>query len=133
MERSFYTCLVLLDRERDRRSSTIAQKDRASGNQRALVCAACGQRITDDDHRIEMNGAHEHTFVNPGGFVHHIGCFSVATGCSYLGPTETAFSWFPGWTWQIAACARCRAHVGWIYRNSGQQFHGLILAALRRE
>ena len=43
-----------------------------------------------------MAGAHEHTFVNPGGFVHHIGCFNAAPGCIYLGPTETAFSWFPG-------------------------------------
>lgn len=80
-----------------------------------------------------MNGSHEHTFVNPGGFVHHIGCFAAAPGCAYLGSTESAFSWFPGWTWQIAACARCRAHVGWIYRNAGAQFHGLILAALRAE
>ena len=133
MRRPFYTRLVLLDRERDRRSSPKTVKDGVPAEgERALVCVACGHRITDDDHRIEMNGAHEHTFVNPGGFVHHIGCFDAAPGYSYLGPTESAFSWFPGWTWQVAACARCRAHVGWQYRNSGEQFHGLILAALRR-
>ena len=96
------------------------------------MCVVCGHRITDEDHRIEMAGAHEHTFVNPGGYVHHIGCFDAAPGCVHLGATESAFSWFPGWSWQIAACARCRAHVGWIYRNSGEQFHGLIVAALRR-
>ena len=79
-----------------------------------------------------MAGSHEHTFVNPGGFVHHIGCFVAAPGCVHLGATETAFSWFPAWTWQLAACARCRSHVGWIYRNAGEQFHGLVLAALRR-
>jgi hypothetical protein len=28
-------------------------------------------------------------------------------------------------------CGRCRAHLGWIYRNAGEQFHGLVLAALR--
>ena len=133
MERSFYTRLVWLDRERDRRSSTKPVSDRVGVGEHALVCAACGHRISDDDHRIEMSGAHEHTFVNPGGFVHHIGCFNAAPGCIHLGPVESAFSWFPGWTWQVAACARCRAHVGWIYRNAGEQFHGLILAALRRE
>jgi len=79
-----------------------------------------------------MSGAHEHTFVNPGGFVHRIACFNAAPGCVYLGPTESAFSWFPGWSWQVAACARCRAHVGWIYRNAGEQFHGLIVTAIRR-
>ncbi len=78
-----------------------------------------------------MADAHEHTFVNPHGIVHHIGCFAAAPGCVHLGATETAFSWFPGWGWQVAACARCRAHVGWIFRCAGQQFHGLILAALR--
>lgn len=98
----------------------------------ALLCAACSAHITDDHHRLDVAGAHEHTFANPGGFVFHIGCFGAAPGCVHLGTTETAFSWFPGFTWQVAACASCRAHVGWIYRNAGEQFHGLILAALRR-
>lgn len=132
MEQSFYTRFVLRDRERDRRSSPTTVKDRVGDDERALVCVVCGHRISDDDHRIEMAGAHEHTFVNPHGIVHHIACFNAAPGCIYLGPTETAFSWFPGWTWQVAACARCRALVGWIYRNSGEQFHGLIVAAIRR-
>ena len=119
---------MLLDRERDRRSAPGGVAGEAS----ALVCVACGHRITDDASRITMSGAHEHTFVNPGGFVHHLGCFHPALGCAHVGPTEAAFSWFPGWTWQIAVCASCRAHVGWIYRNAGEQFHGLVLAALRR-
>jgi hypothetical protein len=124
--------MVLLDRERDRRSSPQTVKDGVGTGEKPLVCAACGHRITDEDYRIEMAGAHEHTFVNPAGFVHHIGCFSVAPGCVHLGLTESAFSWFPGWTWQVAACARCRAHLGWIYRNAGEQFHGLITTAIRK-
>ena len=133
MEQSFYTRNVLLDRERDRRSSPRTGSDRVAPDERALVCSVCSHRITDEDHRIEMNGAHEHTFVNPHGIVHHIACFNAAPGCVHVGTTETAFSWFPGWTWQVAVCARCRAHLGWIYRNSGQQFHGLIVTAIRRE
>ena len=118
---------MLLDRERDRRSSAIGDQGERGG----IRCAACDHRITDAALRIEMAGAHEHTFVNPHGFVHHIACYAAAPGCSYLGDPETAFSWFPGWSWQIAACANCRAHVGWLYRNAGEQFHGLIVAALR--
>jgi len=118
---------VLLDRERDRRTAAV----RGDVERGTIRCAACDHRITDVAYRIEMAGAHEHTFVNPHGFVHHIGCYAAASGCSYLGPTESAFSWFPGWSWQIAACASCRAHLGWIYRNAGEQFHGLIVAALR--
>jgi len=97
----------------------------------ALRCAACGHRISEAAYRIQIADAHEHTFVNPHGIVHHIGCFAAAPGCAHVGSTETAFSWFPGWSWQVAVCARCRAHVGWIFRCAGQQFHGLILAALR--
>jgi len=121
---------VLLDRERDRR--TAPARPEAPTDERALRCAACDHIISHDDYRIEMGGAHEHTFVNPHGFVHHIGCFALAPGCIHLGTTETAFSWFPGWTWQVAACGNCRAHLGWLYRNAGEQFHGLIVAALRR-
>lgn len=97
-----------------------------------LVCAACGRRITHDDHRMVVAGAHEHTFVNPGGFVHHLGCFAVATGLSYRGPTETAFSWFPGFSWQLAHCGACATHLGWIYRCAGDSFHGLLLDRLVR-
>ena len=61
-----------------------------------LVCATCARRITHDDHRIAVNGAHEHTFVNPGGFVHVVGCFAAASGLAYvvvqhLDPTHKAF------------------------------------------
>jgi hypothetical protein len=97
----------------------------------ALRCVVCDHRITDRSSRMEMSGAHEHTFVNPAGVQHHIGCFATAPGCVHVGDTEAAFSWFPGWTWQIAVCGRCHTHMGWIFRLAGQQFHGLILAALK--
>jgi hypothetical protein len=132
MERSFYTRFVLLDRERDRRSyAPAAGKDRPAPGERALVCAACGNPITDEESRIVMAGSHEHTFVNPGGFAYTIGCFSNAPGCVPRGAPDDMFSWFPGWSWQVATCGSCRAHVGWLYRNAGEAFHGLILAALR--
>ena len=115
---------------RDGRTSPLGAREDAGDH--PLCCAVCGHRITDDSYRIEMAGAHEHTFVNPGGFVHHIGCFALAPGCVHLGSPESAFSWFPGWTWQVASCAQCRTHLGWIYRNATEQFHGLIVAALRR-
>lgn len=97
----------------------------------ALRCAVCDHRITDRGYRRDMTGAHGHTFVNPAGFTFRIGCFVAAPGCKHVGATSAAFSWFPGWTWQVAICAGCHAHVGWIFRCSGEQFHGLIVAALR--
>lgn len=111
------------------RGASPAAGERA-GARGELLCAACGRRITHDDHRIAVAGAHEHTFVNPGGFVYVVACFAFATGLSYVGATETAFSWFPGHAWQIAACGRCGTHLGWIYRSAGEQFHGLLPARL---
>ena len=104
-----------------------------AGDDGELRCAVCEHRITAAAHRVERGGAHEHTFVNPGGFVHRIGCYVAAPGCIHVGDTQSAFSWFPGWTWQLALCARCRAHLGWIFRCAGEQFHGLIVTAIRGE
>ena len=133
MREPFYTRLVLCDREQDRRSSPKTRQEPGGPGDHALLCVACGHRITDEDYRTEMSGAHSHTFVNPAGFQYVIGCFTAAPGCIHLGNTESHFSWFPGWSWQLAACGQCRAHLGWIYRNAGEQFHGLIADRLRSE
>ncbi len=93
---------------------------------RALHCSVCGARITDDAHRTERGGAHEHTFVNPGGFVHRVRCFTFAEGVAEVGAPETAFTWFPGTSWQILDCARCRVHIGWRFRGDGDTFWGLV-------
>jgi hypothetical protein len=66
------------------------------------------------------------TRSNPGGFAYQISCFGVATGCSYRGTPETAFSWFPGFSWQLAACRACGAHLGWLFRAPDETFHGFI-------
>jgi hypothetical protein len=104
---------------------------RARTENDALRCAVCEHPITDAAYRTDRSGAHEHTFVNPHGIAHHIGCFVAAPGCVHVGTIEAAFSWFPGWSWQIAICARCHTHLGWIFRCGAEQFHALILAALR--
>lgn len=107
------------------------QATTAGGEDDALRCVVCDHRISEAAYRTERAGAHAHTFVNPHGIAFEIGCFVAAPGCVHVGDTETAFSWFPGWSWQIAVCARCRTHLGWIFRLAGEQFHGLILDALR--
>ena len=106
-------------------------QDASTTEDEALRCVVCEHRITERAYRIEIADAHEHVFVNPSGIQYRIGCYAAAPGCIHLGATESAFSWFPGWSWQVAACAQCRTHVGWIYRLAGQQFHGLIVNALR--
>ena len=97
---------------------------------RALACARCLAAITTTGARIEMSGAHEHTFSNPHGFVFRIGCFAVAPGCAPVTEPSTYFAWFPGYAWQIAVCTGCGEHLGWLFRSGDSRFHALILDRL---
>jgi hypothetical protein len=102
------------------------------GPGRALVCSACGRRITTPAARIEVGGSHEHDCVNPHGWRWRIGCFAAAEGLVPEGAPESTWSWFPGFTWQIERCAACGQLMGWHYRSGTEPaFHGLILAHLR--
>jgi hypothetical protein len=97
-----------------------------------IVCAACLGTITSPQHRIAINGAHEQRFMNPGGYLFHIGCFAEAVGCALVGPPSDEYPWFPGFAWRIACCGHCRVHLGWHFRSGdGSGFFGLILARLR--
>jgi hypothetical protein len=98
----------------------------------AIVCAACAATITNHRHRMVMNGSHEHRFMNPAGYLFHIGCFSQAIGCAVLGPASDEYPWFPGYAWRFALCGQCRQHLGWHFRQDGEpSFFGLILDRLR--
>ena len=100
--------------------------------QEHLYCAVCRHTITQENHKISVQGKDEYTFFNPGGILFHIGCFQEAAGCVVQGVPTTEFSWFPGFSWQIAYCAACREHLGWLFsRDMGEYFFGLVLARLR--
>ena len=103
------------------------QHDRTFKKQ--LLCAACSHHITFEEARIEVNGAHDHTFFNPLGIVYQVGCFSMAGGCSLVGPASDDFSWFPGYRWQIAHCGACGVHLGWSFVGGGF-FFALITSRL---
>lgn len=124
---------LLLQREPGRPQGTPKPERRdapgeASG--RVLVCAQCLQAVTTRDARIEMSGAHAHTFANPHGIVFRIGCFAVAPGCASASEPTTLHTWFPGYAWQIAVCRGCAGHLGWLFRGGDSRFHGLIVDRL---
>jgi hypothetical protein len=90
-------------------------------------CAACGARLAPERARIEVNGRHEHEFMNPGGMRFVVACFATAPGCMPDGEPSTVWTWFPGRAWQIALCKGCGAHVGWSFHAAGSpSFHGLV-------
>ena len=96
-----------------------------------IRCRQCLNIITHPAERITIQGSHQHTFANPHGIVFEIGCFRTVQGCVRAGPASTEFSWFPGFSWRIAVCIKCLAHLGWLFASQdNDSFHGLILDRL---
>jgi hypothetical protein len=93
-------------------------------------CAACGHALAEEKARIEVDGRHVHTFVNPAGHEYTVRCFAVAPGCAGAGEESTFWSWFRGFAWRIALCARCGTQVGWSFRSDASTFWGLIAARI---
>src|SRR5262249_32199615 len=99
--------------------------------ERAIVCAACGHSVTREKARLAVTGSHIHTFKNPSAIDYTIGCFREAHGAQSVGERSTVWTWFPGYAWQVALCARCGVHLGWSFHADGGTFWGLILERLR--
>lgn len=71
-------------------------------------------------------------FFNPHGLMFEVGCFRQAPGCAVIGGSSEEFTWFAGHRWQVAICARCGLHMGWLFRDiaQGSAFWGLLLPHL---
>jgi len=96
-----------------------------------IYCRQCLKMITSPEERITVEGAHQHTFANPYGIVFEIGCFRTAQGCGHTGVPTSEFSWFKGFSWQVAVCHRCLLQVGWRFTSvDADGFYGLILNRL---
>lgn len=113
----------------DAASEVQSESEREPAKASRLVCAACGRLVTSRAEAIEVGDHHEHTFVNPAGFVYKIGCFEEAY-CRAEGPTSSHWSWFPGYHWQVVLCAACGVQLGWIFRSTPHTFYGLIVERL---
>jgi hypothetical protein len=96
-----------------------------------ILCVQCLNRITQPSQRIEVNGAHRHSFANPHGLVYDIGCFRSARGCECVGQMTAEFTWFTGYRWRVSVCGVCLIHLGWCFNASADHgFYGLILNRL---
>jgi hypothetical protein len=96
-----------------------------------ILCAFCKAPVTHGRHRVDLNGTHEHHFVNPAGIFFHLGCFGQAAGCQPVGKTTVLDTWFEGYGWRLAPCATCGEHLGWHFEGSSKApFFGLVLDRL---
>lgn len=123
---------LFFDPESDeaRGTKVKAKTSAKSRREKRLFCVACRAWITHQDECIPVQGAHEHDCTNPHGLSFRIGCFRSARGCSRHGAATLEYSWFTGYAWRIALCAKCQTHLGWEFETNGDGFYGLILNRL---
>jgi hypothetical protein len=106
------------------------EREKDEDDKKFFLCKVCRQLITPYETKINIDGHHRHTFVNPAGIEYSIGCFSSADGCYETGIPTVQYTWFPGYRWCYALCSKCRSHLGWSYKSSNSGFYGLILENL---
>ena len=98
-----------------------------------LLCAACGEPVTAEEHRIDIEGRHVHRRTNPAGFEFELGCFREAPGAVAAGEATMEHTWFAGWAWRLSICRGCGFHLGCLFESGGSSFLGLILDRLETE
>ncbi len=104
--------------------------DRGPGDDILVFCRSCMAIISNAGEKINVNGSHVHTFANPHGLVFDIGCYNAAPGCAYSQQASDEFTWFKGYSWRIAVCRACMAHLGWLFISGQSNFTGLSLEAI---
>ncbi|XP_034232877.1 protein cereblon isoform X2 [Thrips palmi] len=102
-----------------------------------LCCRQCGQHVAHQQDVFSMSvEGMQGTYCNVYGYVYETVTIHKATGLRLQNaPPSTEFSWFPGYAWTVAACSRCRKHMGWHFTATSPDmkprgFWGLCRRAL---
>ena len=112
-----------------------AGTDEVDGGAQRLLCRDCGQLVTSREQAFSPDGqGPERVFFNPVGLVMRILTVRHARGLGRVGGRSDEFTWFAGYSWQVAICAACGQHLGWLYEAMGERspavFWGLLLDRL---
>jgi hypothetical protein len=102
---------------------------------RRFHCRACDAHVADHADLFAAAGADAPGFfVNPAGRFFEVLTLRRARSIAVAGDPTLEATWFEGYAWQYALCARCTAHLGWRYvATAGADpptFYGLIRDAL---
>lgn len=98
-----------------------------------ILCRACGHELASgtDIHfvpsRLALSSRNDtlvggrrvniQLFENPHGHQFEVITFRKADVTQHW-PAYTHFSWFPGFSWAVATCPRCKTHLGWAFQPS---------------
>ncbi|XP_047446971.1 uncharacterized protein si:ch211-51h9.7 [Mugil cephalus] len=98
-----------------------------------ILCRACGHELAvgADIHfvpsRLALSSRNDtlvggrrvnvQLFQNPHGHQFEVITFRKADVTQHW-PADKRFSWFPGFSWTVATCPRCKSHLGWAFQPS---------------
>lgn len=104
-----------------------------SASEGLLLCRSCGHEVAVErdvsfvpsrlalshrnntvlgDRRITVQ-----LFENPQGFQFEVVTLKRADVLKHW-PADKHFTWFPGFSWTVATCPRCKTHLGWAFQPS---------------
>lgn len=114
--------------------AAVAQ-ERGTSTDTLILCRACGQELafgrdvnfipsrlalsSRNDTSVGGRRVNVQLFENPHGHRFEVITFRKADVALHW-PADKHFSWFPGFSWTVATCPRCAAHLGG-YKKSLQQ------------
>jgi len=116
-------------------SSTI-QHETVEQPREPLVCASCNQEVSDTGAIFTVASERAtRVFANPYGHLHEIMTLLYAHSVTVVGPPTTAFTWYPGYAWEVTYCGQCKTHLGWSFGAMApdaepSRFWGLLKKAL---
>ncbi|XP_062854933.1 uncharacterized protein si:ch211-51h9.7 [Trichomycterus rosablanca] len=98
-----------------------------------LLCRFCGHEVALEKHVHFMPSplalSHRNNTIigerrvavqlleNPQGFRFEVLSFKQADVLKHW-PADDHFTWFPGFSWTVATCPRCKTHLGWAFQPS---------------
>ncbi|KAL1455958.1 hypothetical protein WDU94_000720 [Cyamophila willieti] len=84
--------------------------------EQSIRCIGCFQQIGNMKDVFFMSASGpQGTYVNPSGYIHETITLYTADQIRVDSVLSTEYSWFPGYAWSVATCARCHCHVGWRF------------------
>lgn len=81
-------------------------------------CKRCKTKIAVYNDIFAMaKGNVNANYCNPAGYIHETLTVhkTLENSTTLVDRPSTEFSWFPGYAWQIAVCAKCSSHIGWKF------------------
>ncbi|XP_034728822.1 uncharacterized protein si:ch211-51h9.7 [Etheostoma cragini] len=106
-------------------------KEGGTSSAATLLCRACGHELAvgSDIHfvpsRLALSSRNDtmiggrrvniQLFENPHGNQFEVITFRKAEVTQHW-PADKHFSWFPGFSWTVATCPRCKTHLGWAFQ-----------------